>query len=97
MIERLDLNTFEIAACRLVAEGAYAKAVDIYLFMSDGDPSLDGGYLGKRLGECHAALGDKWAAKFWYGRAMEENPVVNADCAARIAELGELNPGDLLA
>jgi hypothetical protein len=56
-------------------------ALRIYYFMSDGDPSLDGGYLGKRIAQCYEALGELDAAKYWYGRAIEENPVVNSDCA----------------
>lgn len=47
----------------------------IYLFMgADGDQSLDAGYLGERLGECYENLGDLHAAKYWYGRAVEESP-----------------------
>jgi hypothetical protein len=48
--------------------------------MSDGDPSLDGGYLGKKLGECYELAGDPHAAKYWYGRAVEECPDGRDDC-----------------
>ena len=51
--------------------------------MSDGDPSLDGGYLGKKIAECYEALGNLHAAKFWYGRAIEENPEAREDCLER--------------
>jgi hypothetical protein len=44
--------------------------------MSDGDTALDAGYLGQKIGQCHEALGDLHAAKYWYGRAVEENPGV---------------------
>ena len=50
--------------------------------MADGDPSLDGGYLGERIAECYGALGDLAAAKYWYGRAVEENPEI---CLASVA------------
>lgn len=63
--------------------------------MSDGDPSLDGGYLGKRIAQ-YEALGELAAAKYWYGRAIEENPVVNSDCADTRNKLEELSIRDLL-
>jgi hypothetical protein len=37
---------------------------------------LDAGYLAEVIGECYEALGDLHAAKYWYGRAVEENPSV---------------------
>lgn len=58
--------------------------------MADGDPSLDAGYLGERLGTCYEKLGDLHAAKYWYGRAVEENPEVrqaSADARRRLAHI----------
>ncbi len=55
----------------------------IYLFMGDGDPSLDAGYLAMRIGECCELLGDPHAAKWWYGRAVEENPEIPVYTQAR--------------
>ena len=60
-----------------IDNGAPQEALKIYLFMADGDPSLDGGYLGARIGECYERMGDLHAAKFWYGRAVEENPGID--------------------
>ncbi|WP_244557327.1 hypothetical protein [Agrobacterium deltaense] len=77
---RYKFDELENAAGRLIAEGRVHDAVKIYLFMADGDQSLDGGYLGKKLGECYELLGQLHEAKYWYGRAIEENPVVRADC-----------------
>jgi hypothetical protein len=71
--QRYDFNVLERAAQDLIDSGRPADAIKIYLFMGDGDQSLDAGYLGKRLGECYEAIGDLHAAKFWYGRAVEEN------------------------
>jgi hypothetical protein len=65
--------------------------------MSDGDPSLDGGYLGKRIAQCYEALRDLPAAKYWYGRAIEENPVVRADCIEAQRNLGNVSIDDLLS
>jgi len=81
--ERRDLNILEKAAQELVASGRQHDAVKIYLFMAEGDQSLDAGYLGKRIGECYEAIGDLHAAKYWYGRAVEENPTISDYCAAR--------------
>ncbi len=55
----------------------------IYLFMADADPSLDAGYLAKRIGWCCELLGDLHAAKWWYGCAVEENPKIPAYVEAR--------------
>jgi hypothetical protein len=71
-----DFNILERAAKTLISSGRVHDAIKIYLYMADGDPSLDGGYLGERLGECYELLDDLHAAKYWYGRAVEENPEV---------------------
>jgi tetratricopeptide (TPR) repeat protein len=68
----------------------------IYMFMADGDASLDGGYRGVRIAECYRALGRLHEAKYWYGRAIEENPTVNAPCADDIVALGEITIDHLL-
>ncbi len=79
-----DFNRLERQARELIASGKAADAIKIYLFMADGDQSLDAGYLGERLGECYETIGDLHAAKYWYGRAVEENPDVRlASVAAR--------------
>jgi len=93
---KYDFNNLELSAIRLIEEGRHADALKIYYFMSDGDPSLDGGYLGKRIAQCYEALGELAAAKYWYGRAIEENPVVNSDCADARNKLGDLSIKDLL-
>jgi hypothetical protein len=78
-----NFNRLEERAKELVAEGRFHDAIAIYLFMADGDASLDGGYLGMRLGQCYEQSGDLHAAKYWYGRAVEENPTVEAYATAR--------------
>jgi hypothetical protein len=74
MSPNYDFNVLEKRAAEFVDAGRPQDAIKIYLFMSDGDPSLDGGYLGKKLGECYELAGDPHAAKYWYGRAVEETP-----------------------
>lgn len=69
---RYDFNVLEQRADALIRAGRDKDAIRIYLFMADGDPSLDAGYLGKRLAECYERLGKLDAAKYWYGRAIEE-------------------------
>jgi tetratricopeptide (TPR) repeat protein len=91
-----DFNKFELSAQRHIESGNYQNALRIYLFMADGDQSLDGGYLGKRIAQCYEALSELHAAKYWYGRAIEENPVVNADCVQAREKLGDLPIDDLI-
>jgi tetratricopeptide (TPR) repeat protein len=76
-----DFNVLETRAAKLIEAERYQDAIKIYLFMADGDPSLDGGYLGERLGKCYEAAGDFHAASYWYGRAIEENPDVRKESA----------------
>jgi hypothetical protein len=90
-VPEFDFSELEVAADRHLQGGEPRKALAIYFYMADGDPSLDGGHLGERIATCYHALGDVHAAKYWYGRAIEENPNVNADCADRIRELGDLD------
>lgn len=91
-----DFNELEMAAARHMSAGHYDRALAIYFYMSDGDPSLDGGYLGKRMAQCYEALGELHAAKYWYGRAIEENPIVNVDCSEARARLGNVTIDDLV-
>jgi tetratricopeptide (TPR) repeat protein len=85
-----NFNHLERRAKELIASGKIADAIKIYLFMADGDRSLDGGYLGERLGGCYENIGDLHAAKYWYGRAVEENPkvrLVSADARERLRQV----------
>jgi tetratricopeptide (TPR) repeat protein len=77
---KCDFNVLEAKATELVDSGRYDDAIRIYFFMADGDPSLDAGYLGKRIAFCYEGMGMLYAAKYWYGRAVEENPRVRLDC-----------------
>ena len=79
----LDFNLLERRAADFFEQGAFLQALKIYLHMADGDASLDGDYLGFRIGECYERLGDRHAAKFWYGRAVEENPTIEKYLSAR--------------
>jgi tetratricopeptide (TPR) repeat protein len=85
-----DFNQLEMAAAVLIKKKRFYDALKIYYFMADGDSSLDGGYLAKRIAHCYEALEDLHAAKYWYGRAIQENPVVNADCVKARENLGSL-------
>lgn len=93
---RCDFNVLELAAVRHMEAGRYQEALQIYYYMANGDPSLDGGYLAKRMAQCYASLNNLRAAKYWYGRAIEENPVVNADCVEAMEKLGDMSIDDLL-
>jgi tetratricopeptide (TPR) repeat protein len=93
---KYDFNVLEKAARELFERGLYRDALRIYYFMSDGDASLDAGYLGEKLGECYEALGELQAAKYWSGRAVEENPAVRTNSAAALSRLADVSIDDLL-
>lgn len=76
-----DFNVLEKCAHDLISAGRPQDAIRVYFQMADGDPSLDGGYLGEKIGQCYESMGQLYAAKYWYGRAVEENPEVRKDCA----------------
>ena len=82
-------------ALDLVESGAVKDALRIYLWMADGDPSLDGGYLGGRIGESYERLGELDAARYWYARAVEENPEVCLAEAQARERLGDISISDL--
>lgn len=82
-----DFNMLERRAEELIRAGRLREAMQIYYFMADGDPSLDDGYLGMKLGECYEALGELQAARFWYRRAVEENSDARPSCALALERL----------
>jgi tetratricopeptide (TPR) repeat protein len=94
---QLDFNALERLASAAMKDGRYTHALRVYFFMSDGDPSLDAGYLGERIAQCYEAMNDIPAARYWYGRAVEENPRVRLDSVAARKRLGKENYNDLLA
>jgi tetratricopeptide (TPR) repeat protein len=91
-----DFNRFERSANRLKELGRWQDALEIYIFMADGDPSLDAGYLGTRIAECYEALGRMREAKYWHGRAVEENPGVRLSSEEALRRIGELPVEHLL-
>ena len=92
----MDFNQLEMAAISLMAQDRAKDALRIYLYMADGDPSLDGGYLGGRIARCYETLGELDAARYWYGRAVEENPEVRIEEAQAKSRLGDISVSDLL-
>jgi tetratricopeptide (TPR) repeat protein len=95
-MKKYDFNILEMTAERFMENKEYDKAIRIYLFMADGDQSLDGGWLGERLGECYEAQGDLMAAKYWYGRAVEENPQVRLHSQEARRRLKNVGIDDLI-
>lgn len=71
-----DFNTLEVRALTHIEKKEFESALAIYLYMADGDPSLDGGYLGNRIGFAYQQMGRTAEAKYWFGRAAEENPAL---------------------
>ncbi|WP_158747889.1 hypothetical protein [Acidisphaera sp. L21] len=93
----VDFNALEVVAVKANREQRYKDALRIYLFMSDGDPTLDGGYLAERIAKCYEALNDVPAARYWYGRAFQENPEARPESIAAVRRLGIESYEDLLA
>lgn len=91
MTEKYNFNTLNDAALKFFESKFYDKAIDIYIFMGDGDPSLDGGFIAYWLGRCYQSLGSLQVAKYWYGRAVEENPQITLYVEAR-QNLSEITP-----
>lgn len=85
-----DFNRFERSASKLKELGRWQDALEVYMFMADGDPSLDAGYLGTRIAECYEAMGRVREAKYWHGRAVEENPGVRTDSEEALRRLGDI-------
>lgn len=94
---KYDFNMLERQAATFTASGRPQDALKIYLFMADGDPSLDGGHLGEKIGQCYEALGDLHAAKYWYGRAVEENPEARPYSSAARRRLEDVTIAGLLS
>jgi hypothetical protein len=76
---KYDFNVLERRADELMKSGRPQDAIRIYLYMAEGDPSLDGGYLGRKIALCYEGMGQLYAAKYWHGRAVEENPKLRLD------------------
>jgi HEAT repeat protein len=92
----VDLNVLERVAAKAVREARYSDALRVYFFMSDGDQSLDADYLGEKIGQCYEAQGDIPAVRYWYRRAVEENPEVRLASVAALSRLGEESYGELV-
>lgn len=84
-----DFNKLERAANLHIECERHTEALAIYFFMAGGDPSLDAGHLAERIATCYSRLGEPHAARYWYGRALEENPEVYAYCRDLICGLGD--------
>jgi tetratricopeptide (TPR) repeat protein len=91
-----DFNRFERSATRLKELGRWQDALEVYLFMADGDPSLDAGYLGTSIAECYEAMGRLREAKYWHGRAVEENPGVRVSSEEALRRIGDMPVEHLL-
>ena len=93
---RYDFNALERRALQLLEEDNPKSALKFYLFMADGDRSLDGGHLAERIAFCYERMNDLHAAKYWYGRAVEENPHVRLESVEGRKRLQYVNIDDLI-
>ena len=97
MTAKVDFNALEKQAKALIANGLIRDAINIYILMADGDPSLDGGYLGQKLGQCYELLGEPIVASYWYARAVDESAEIRADSVNAIKRLRPLAKEYLLS
>ena len=86
----IDFNELEYLAKQALETGNVERAAQIYAFMADGDTSLDGGYLGEQLGKCFELMKMSYVARFWFRRAIEENPEVSTYACTALARLDAL-------
>jgi hypothetical protein len=91
----MDFNQLEYSAEKRFSDGDYDGALTIYYFMVDGDPSLDAGHLGERIGACYLSKGCAAPARYWLRRAQEENPELYGHLS-RIIDSLEVSPENLL-
>lgn len=71
-----DVNVLHAVASTHHIGGEYKEALRVFFFIVDGDATLEADYYAERIGRCYEMLGDLAAAKYWYGRAVEENPAI---------------------
>lgn len=71
-----NFNALEDEALLHLKARDFKTAREIYLVMGDGDPSLDAGSLAHRIGLTYEAEGRLMEAKYWFNRAVEENPTI---------------------
>jgi tetratricopeptide (TPR) repeat protein len=72
----MEFNAVHDRAVQMVRANRLQDALKLFYHLAEGDRSLDGGSLGHSIGECYEGLGDLHAARYWYARAFEENPVI---------------------
>lgn len=72
----MDENELRSRADSLRSNGHFQNAIDVYLYLADGDPSLDAGWYAIQIAECYESLGRMAEARYWAARAKDENPTV---------------------
>ena len=92
----MNFNGLEQQAQLAIDGGRLPDAIAIFTIMATGDASLDAGYLGERLGECYERLGWWYVARYWYERAVEENPDVRVGAKAALVRLAEWDGTEFL-
>lgn len=93
---RSEIAILQSSGMELLQRGRPADALKIFYRLAEGDVSLDGGYLGWRIGQCYEALGDLNAARYWHSRAIEENPRDRTLSAEALRRIGDVSLDDLL-
>jgi hypothetical protein len=71
-----DLNNIVAKIDKLIHEERYNDALFLLYYISIDDPSLEAGYYAYLIGKCYEETNNITGARFWYKRAVEENPEV---------------------
>lgn len=93
---KYDQGALDASAMELLRRGRPADALKIFYHLAETDLSLDGGYLGWRIGQCYEALGDIHAARYWHVRAVEQNPAIRTLSADALERIGRPALDELL-
>lgn len=94
--DRREMSALQSSANELLQRGRPADALKIFYCLAEGDATLDGGYLGWRIGQCYEALGELSAARYWHSRAVSENPALRTLSAEALKRIGVPSLDDLL-
>jgi tetratricopeptide (TPR) repeat protein len=73
-----DLNVLQKYASKYLEVGEFDEAIALFLEIAHSDKTLDAGYLAERIGFCYEQKRQFHVAKYWYDRAVEENPEIEA-------------------
>ena len=76
-----DFNVLSAAAADFYRQNRFRDSLKIFLFIAVID--TESGFYSERVGSCYENIGDLHSAKYWYGKAVKENPTIEPYVRAR--------------